>query len=220
MVISKRPVLSDSGVPVAHIETWTITGMLLASSSSLLDDAIAEMIEAYSVDRQDIALLFTDESDTQHTIENSSTKGGVRIIDGPNFPNGKANEYVNKREYNLTIEAEIPVTQPLTGVVSFTETLTTFGGGPRVAVIERAIGLPIAQTTRRATIYEAIQSGSATGYSGLPAIPGPLFPNAQYDNPRISVVSPKRRGLSFTHYQVSWEYRFRSAFPLSGTPNS
>lgn len=220
ITITKRPVVTDGGLPVAHTHTWTIQGKLLGTGQADMTTKINALITAYQQVDPNVTLLLSDgTTPSSHLIVASQTRGGVRIVQGPDFPDGGGAEYATKRSFSVQIEAEIPVSAPQNTLMTFTESLSGWGGGPRDTLIETMIGTPIRQRLRNATIYHAIQSGVAIGYTTWPNPPGPLFPAAMLEAPRISRDSPERIGTGFKNYRTSWEYRFQSALPIGGIPH-
>lgn len=221
IAISKAPIVDGGGIPVAHTVTWDIQGMLLGSDQADIDAKIEAFLSAYSRQNEDIVLLLSDGvTESQHTLKVEDTRGGVWVKSGPNFPNGGGAEYATKRSFSVRIEAEVPVTNTVSRVLAFTESLSTYGGGPRYGFTETASGLPVKQLLKSNTTYRATQSGSATGYSAWPTVPGPIFGSGSLEEaPRITRNSPQQRGNSFASFTVSWEYKFASAYPLYGLPN-
>lgn len=219
--ISRRPVLNSGGVPVAHAVTWSIQGMLLGSGQADLDAQIEAFITAYARQNEDVVLLLSDGvTESQHTLKVRDTRGGVYVTQGPDFPKGDGPEYATRRSFAVQISAEVPVEESTSALLSFTETLSTSGGGPRYAHIETALGFPIKQQLRRATTYLATQSGTATGYALYPSVPPPIFGTANLaQSPRITRRSPEWVGNTVRNFTVSWQYQFESALPMFGLPN-
>lgn len=221
IAITKRPILNSGGVPVAHTVTWAIQGMLLGSGQADLDAKIEAFLEAYSRQNEDIVLLLSDgTTESQHTLKVRNTRGGVFVTQGPDFPEGGGAEYATRRSFAVQVSAEIPISSAGNAVMNFTETLATWGGGPRYAHVETAIGIPVKQQLRRNTTYMATQAGTATGYSYYPSVPSPIFGSSYLvENPRITRQSPKWQGNGYRDFTISWEYKFESAYPLTGLPN-
>lgn len=219
--ISRQPILAESGIPVAHTVVWDIQGKLLGNDQADLDQKIAALKAAYQKQNQDLVLLRSDgETDSQHTLRRADTRGGTWIVSGPNFPEGGGAQYATVRTFQLQVQAEIPISDPHTTLISFEESLRLSGGGPLVAHIETAFGLPVRQQLRANTTFRATQSGSAIGYRNYPTIPGPLFGYANLiREPVITRTSPKRVGTAQHHYRVTWQYEFESALPFSGLPH-
>lgn len=220
--ISKQPVLSEGRVPIATTETWQITGLIVGSGQADIDAKIAALNNAYAQRGFDATLLLSDGvTPSQHVLKSSNTIGGVRVVGGPSFPDGKGAEYATKRTFSVTLEAEVPLANLDTAYMSFRETVSFSGGGRRIAWTETKLGSPRPQLTRRNTIYRATQSGQAVGYRAYPVFPGFLLPQ-QYavDAPLVTYGGATYRGNGvFTDYVFSWEVRYESDRPLSATPH-
>lgn len=219
--ISKQPVLSEGRVPLSMVETWQINGLITGSGQDDVDTKIAELVAAYQQRGFDAVLLRSDGTTaSQHALYNRDTIGGVRVVSGPNFPEGKGAEYATKRTFTVTLEAET-LTSAETALLSFRETVTFGGGGSRTAWTETKLGRPRPQLVRRNTVFRATQSGQAVGYRSYPSFPGLLFPERYaVEPPQLSYGGGKYRGNgSFTDFSLSWEVRYESDRPLVGTPH-
>ncbi|RCS43932.1 hypothetical protein DTL42_18270 [Bremerella cremea] len=221
IAITRQPILAESGIPVAHNVTWDIQGKLLGNGQADLDGKIAALKSAYAKQNQDLVLLRSDgQSDSQHTLRSAETRGGTWVVSGPSFPEGGGAQYATMRTFRLQIQAEVPLADPQTALISFEDTLRLSGGGPLFSHIETAFGFPVRQQLRANTTFRAAQSGSAIGYANYPPVPGPLFGYANLiREPVISRTSPQRVGTAHHHYRITWQYEFESALPLSGSPN-
>ncbi|UUO04622.1 hypothetical protein M4951_14610 [Blastopirellula sp. J2-11] len=220
--ITQRPVLSEGGVPLAQLHTWQIQGIVTGGGQTDIDTKIAALVAAYRGGGFDATLLLSDGvTPSQHVLKNNRAVGGVRVISGPDFPNGGGAEYATKRTFAVTLEAEIPIENAATALLNFRESLSLSGGDRRVEWTETKLGPPRPQITRRQTIYRAVQSGQAVGYLQYPTFPGFLFPQ-QYavESPRLTYGGGKRRSSGdFTDFSLSWEIRYESDRPLAGRPH-
>ncbi len=219
--ISRRPRYNEGGQSNGYTETWRIDGFLQAANVSALTVAIAAMKLGYSVRFRDLALLNDDGTPTAHYLSNALCVGGVRVVDGPNFPESAGAEYTTYRHYNITVEGTL-LQQDLI-YLAFHESLSFEGGGPRDVFLTPLDGLPVKQRVASATTYRVSQDGSAIGQFGYPPIPAPIWPTAEHiDQRRITRDSPKRDGPVgapyFTEFKVNWAYRFESPIPLLNTP--
>lgn len=105
-------------------------------------------------------------------------------------------------------------------VNKFTETVRTWGGGPVFVFLNALNGPPQKQLVYPQTPFEAAQSGSATGMFAYPPVPPPIWPAALFESPVITEIAPKRKGLGWEEFTVSWSYKFKSVTPLNdGLPN-
>ncbi|TWT34689.1 hypothetical protein [Blastopirellula retiformator] len=222
LAITQRPVLSEGGIPLAQLHTWQIQGIVTGSGQDDIDAKIAALKAAYRQRGFDATLLLSDGvTPSQHVLPGSKAIGGVRVVSGPDFPNGGGAEYATKRTFAVTLEAEIPIEDAQTALLNFRETLALSGGDRRIDWTETKLGPPRPQMTRRQTIYHAVQSGSAVGYRQYPTFPGFLFPQ-QYavEAPRLTYGGGKRRSSGhFTDFSLSWEVRYQADRPLAGRPH-
>src|SRR5690606_3105055 len=112
------------------------------------------------------------------------------------FPEGRGAEFTTYRNYRLTVEAMLPTGAPESSIISYNETLTFTGGGPRDVMMELRNGPAMKWRVSEQTSYFATQSGSAVGYATYPARPGPIWPFDE-DRParNITFGSPKTMGV-------------------------
>ena len=221
VVISKQGLFSDAGLPQGVRERWDIQGRLQAADQTALSAAIDALTSAYAIQGQDLGFYFDDGQPSSHRITGSSTNGGVRVVMPPSFPQGKGAEYSTFRNYAISLEAELLDSGAT--LIQWNERLNFSGGGPQFAFLQPINGLPIKQLLRQATPYHAAQSGEAVGYQAYPTPALPLWPDAEHVNQReVHYELPKRMGppgsATYTHYRVTWAYRFESATPLVGAP--
>lgn len=214
----RDPIRSEGGDLLAIVTRASLSGQLLSDSESNMDAAWSALVAAY-VDGQDLALVYTATGDTSLLLESARCNGGTRVTKPPSLPPMRGPAYSLILPYSIVVEGEEEVTNRDTDLLSFTESLTVSGGGPRFAVRETLDGYPIRQQVRAATTFRATQSGSATGLYGYPIVPPPLFPGAMVEAPQVTRVTPRRRGasgtrLSYTEYAVQWQYQYESPGPL------
>lgn len=225
LVVARTPRYNEGGHVVSIIERWDIAGFIQAASQAALTTALNSLRTAYASNGLDLSLLLDDGvTATHHQIHNVNTLGGVRVVGGPSFPEGKNAEYSTFRSYTVSLEAEIPVSGYASLLIFFEETLSFQGGGPRFVHLQTLTGSPQKQIVADSTPYKAVQTGRSVGYASYPAFPGPLWPNDEMrDQRQINYRSPKRSGTSgspqYSEYEVSWQYQFESASALSGAPN-
>jgi hypothetical protein len=221
VVISKQGLFSDAGLPRGIRERWDIQGRLQAADQAALTTAINALTAAYALQGQDVGFYFDNGQPSSHQIDSSETNGGVRVVVPPSFPQGKGAEYSTFRNYSLALEAEL--LDPEATLIGWNERLNFSGGGPQFAFLQPITGLPIKQQLRQATTYRAAQSGEAVGYQSYPTPATPLWAASEHVHLReIHYELPKRMGPpgspTYTHYRVTWSYRFESATPLVGSP--
>lgn len=169
--IARNP---DGGVDYKTVTT-TITGKIYTVLGDI-DAKIRAMMLAYSVDGGNFICALPNGQDTVHSIYDSQTMDGVRVVQPPSFPVGGGAEYSSFRTYQIVLEARFQVANS-PEVISFTETVTYRGGGPRVILIETINGPPVRQVTNQMSVATCIQSGqivTSTRYSSI--IPPPIYP--------------------------------------------
>jgi hypothetical protein len=204
-------------------ERWDISGMLFGDDVAALNTAIALLEASYSISGGSIYLLDNNAAETVHQLATSNTIGGVQIVQPPSFPEGRGAEFTTFRQYRISVEAMKPTGNPESAIISFNETLTFNGGGPRDVFHELRNGSPFKWRVSEQTVYTATQAGSAVGYGGYPFYPSPIWPDAE-DQPsrQRSPGSPKTMGVGSTRrrveFPISWSYRFHSAQALIGAP--
>lgn len=225
VVVTRTPRFNDGGQVVSTIERWDITGFIQAASQAALTTALTSLASAYATQGQDVTLLLNDGvTPTHHQILNSSTLGGVRVVQAPSFPDGRGAQYSTFRSYSITLEAEIPVSGSTSLLVFFEESLTFQGGGARFVYLQTLTGLPQKQTVADSTPYMASQQGRSVGYGSYPAASSPLWANSEHrDRRSIAYRSPKRSGpvgsAQYSEYETTWSYQFEDSAALSGSPN-
>lgn len=217
VTISRRNERSQRGFRKSQTETWKIIGILHGDDQAAITAAIQAREAAFAQDGQDLMLLTDSGGSTAHSLSTGNTCGGTFVIDGPNFPQGAGAEYSTFRTWDVTIEAEIPVTQE--DLLDWTETISIEGGGPKHVFIQTLTGVAQKQTVAQNTPYRLTQSGSAIGFSGYPIPPGPVFPAHEHrPRRRISRTGPKVRRGKFQDYRINWTYQFEAVTPLDALP--
>lgn len=221
--IRRQSAFNEAHVRTGILETWTIRGMLQASTQALLTTAINDLEAAYEDDGRDLN-FYTDAGSTlsAHSISSSATKGGTRVVSLA-YPDGKGGEYSTYRTYEIVIEAEFPLNDDL-NMVQFEESLTFAGGGPKFVVLQPLNGAPIRQRVADATPFTASQDGRAVGYLRYPVIPRPFWPNDEHrERRRTTERSPQLEGFGgqryYANYEVTWHYEFEAGFPLYAHPH-
>jgi len=185
--------------------THTVTGKLRASSQSELHNMIGAFESVFTSSYpSEVGLFFENGSPTKHIIRTSATLDGIKVIDGPNYPNGQGAEYSLFRTVQFTLQAEVKdVNRDL---VQFQETISVSGGTRPSAWLLPADGsLPIRQRLVRVP-FTITQSGSAETYS-----PTFAFPGAMGEEPdeisQVHVGAETNQGGMATH-RWQWNYRW------------
>ena len=232
-VATQRVAITEGGIQIGVEETWTITGFLQAASQSALITALTALEIAYSINQRDLVLLLNDGTTVARSMPGFHVLGGTEVIEGPSYPidgtGANGAEFVNFRTFTIKVRGRYALTTPSPNqLLSWTETLEGWGGGPRRKMRENLYGRPRGQTLVQQTIYYVMQKGSAIGLLAWPTPPiqrngsGALWPAALVEAPRIAEQSPKRNGSNgapaYTEYQVDWSASYESDVPLLGRP--
>ncbi len=219
--IEKEVIENDARTPYIEVTRWRIRGMLRSQTGSR--DEIGQKIRAlnrfYTGTLTSMILYYPNGSTkSQHQLLSANSIGGIRVIQPPTYPDMKGPTYITFHEYELAVEAHIPIRTDQI-YVSFVEELAFEGGGNRYGFLEPLYGFPIKQLLKQNTKYVCIQSGRAVGLWSRPVVPNPIFPFAQMEAPRYVKTSPRNTNGTNTEYPIAWQYRFESASRLSGNPN-
>lgn len=226
---------NTAGIPfkrkgVLDVKGWLdVTGGTAMTPQQMQTACTLQMntlMTALATPYRDVVFLQDNGSPSATYLYNAQSIGGVVVTAGPNFPDG-INGYTAVQRFEFTVEAEyyLPASSGINTasmLLSFTETLSFSGGGPRVVYKESIVGPAQRQVTCEQTIYKVTQSGSAVGILHRPdplAISPPKWPANLLENPAIDDVTPQRMGLNhYEGYGVSWRYSFGSSTPLIGVP--
>ena len=217
---SASRVLDGRGLNQMIRKTMTIEGTLIGDGTqSNLKSQIDELETAYSTNGKNAALLHDDGSTSSHSLNNSRSIGGVRVV-GLSYATGGPGEYATQRTFTIELEADFLATNA-DNTVSFQDTVSMQGtGGPRKIVIATISGAVVEQTIAQRTPVRATQSGQAVGFNGYPQPAPPFSPaNEVVERREITRTNPERRSRSFVNYTTAWSYSFISTVPLIGNPS-
>lgn len=227
LVITKTNTLNDAGIPWKTTERWEISGQLNAASQSALTTALTALSTAYSTQGLDLTLYENDGvTPSAHQIISSSTIGGTRVVNKPQFPTSEGAEYTTYRKYTLAVEADYYTTAAGSNILAWEETLTFTGtGGPRTVIIELRNGPPQRQIVSQQTAVEVRQTGRAVGRLTYPRPSSPIWPGFENQWSRgVSYGAPKTFGegtnRTLTEYSTTWEYTFTAPSPLAAYPSN
>ena len=212
----------ESGNPFEVNYTWNIEGQIQGADQPTVVENFRLLETAYATWFQDLG-FFTDAGVSTHTLLNSGSISGVKIVGPPSYPRGDGAQLSTFRDFTITATASYPAYGTANVLRSYNESLSFSGGGPERAVIECANVPPQEQIIKSYTMRTARQSGSAVGLFAYPTIPAPLFPGKERivsDPPGNPVKgSPKRRNGKLVDWPISWSYEFISGTPIDGSPN-
>ncbi len=214
-----RALINKGGQPYAIRRAITAEGYLAANGQDAITVAENTLKAALSVPYQDLIFFHDDATPSSEVLLNAGSISGVVVTDGPTFEQGQSPDYATIRTFRFTAEAEYPYPNSQALLLSFTESLTFWGGGPFYAHRRAVNGPPVKQQIWPATEYHCTQSGVIVGYLEYPTLPAPKFPQALKEAPRTTPKAPEKRSPGrYQGYEVSYEYHFESASPLVGVP--
>lgn len=221
IIASHGEILKNRGGQIYARRVWhDVEGYLTGSSQSDITQAMSALQTALAKPFQDFVFKQSDGNESATLLKNAGSITGVNVSIGPDFTKSEGAEYVTRRHFTFRVEAEYPLSGTNNFLLSFTEHLDFWGGGPRFVHKEAVVGPVQKQQVREQTIYHAVQSGMSEGYRKEPSVPPPIWPGALIEaNPRIRRSSPDRRGKGYERYGLTWEWRFESATPLTGLPH-
>lgn len=219
-VTSRQQIVRDSaGVPWKEVRSITADGYLEAVGQAACTTAQLALEAELAKPFKDLIFYRDDGGQSATLLTNADSITGVVISDGPNFQDVMGPEYVTQRHFVFTAEADYFVTRH-NGILDWTETVSTSGGGPLFVCKPAIEGPPQRQMVYQQTPCVASQSGYAVGSVGYPVPPGPIWSFALKNSPDIKRTAPKKMGLSgYTEWRIDWSYTFEWPFPLFGLPN-
>lgn len=215
--IVKLPLYSDIGVRRGFRETWVIRGRVQGSTPVLVAAAMAGLRDAYSVNRGDLVFVDNDSVLTDHTFYDSTTTGGIRVVDFRWLQN-RDTEVLLRRSYQIVLTGD--VYDQNQGVLAWKEKITSVGnGGPRFDWVQTLNGPPVKQLVQQRTTFLTIQEGMAIGEFSTPLPATPIWPDDNHTEKNlIQVGTPKFVDGQEVEFGVKWRYVHESASKLIGSP--
>lgn len=215
VAVRKRALRTGLDQIYGHSVQFDVSGMLLGNGQADLAQQAALLEATLRLEGGNLVFLRSDGVPAM-TLANATSITNVRVIDGPNYPNGEGAEFDTYRTFTFTAEAEYQLVPGQTVILEYAEALDAEGGGPVFDFIPVVNGPQPKTMLFAETPVLVTQSGMAVGLNAYPTPPPPLFPGAQLRALRRRRERPKRLGRYPTVYPVSWEYRFGSTGPLAG----
>jgi hypothetical protein len=222
VVTTRKDGLPDAaGNIVAYRAAFDVDCTLLASTANGQAELTALCVvfeRALAVPGRDLVFL-RDDGGVAMSLPNATSYTGVRVTRGPYYQHGDGAELSSYRTFSFTAEAEYALSVGNV-LVSYVETLETWGGGPEYFMLEPINGPAIKQLVKESAAYYARQTGQAVGLTGYPVPPAPIWPGAMMRARRIRRSSASRVGRTFRDYPIAWEYEFGSSRTLTGDPTA
>ena len=229
LTISRKALRNDADVRYGEEQVWRLKINLisqLATPSATIADIKAKTAACEAIfATENKTLRLTDDSgtDTAHVLDNSTTEGGVRILEPPSYPVGRGTEVVTHRTVTVVLSATLidDISDIETGnILSFQESIDWEASGTERDVIKTLRGPGVPQTTCQIVPTRVRQSGTAVGLRSHPDRPPPIWPTAlMRSRPTFRKQSPKRRGADHSEYPIRWSYDYVSPYDLAGSPN-
>lgn len=202
--------INEGGQPYQLHYSLDVDGWIDGTSQDDLTTKSFALINALAVPYRDLILYQNNGNESALLLRNRGSISGVVCTRGPNFDDAKGAEYVLYRHFTATFEATYPLAGTAAYLLSYTETIATWGGGAVYDVADAVRGPAQRQKVKENTGYRATQIGSSSGYQKYPAPPNPLWPSLLVATPKVQRIVPKREGNSYTRYALSWEYEYAS----------
>lgn len=190
---------------------------------------LAERLCRAALSRPYLDLVLKQDNGSPSGIQliNQTSLSGVRIVDGPHFPEALTPEYVNSRTVEFTAEAEYVVAGSENAIISWEESVSVMGNGGPDYVMRFPInagGIP--QEVSPTSSIITTQRGRAVCHTKEPPLPRPMFPMTmtRYSFPMnkncgYEYGSPKAIGRGWVEYPLTWQYQWHSTKILKGKPN-
>lgn len=219
LTTNRESIYDDAQRPIGYLERWMIQGQLQASTPGQIAVLQRALDIGYSQRAASAGLYFDNGAATPHFLNANTTYGGIRVVSPPGFPDGTRIQFVNARDYIITLEAEIYSNQSR-NIISYTESVEFLGdAGPRLVMIETRNSQPQIQQVSQATGMIVVQTGSAMGRFYYPPRQTPLFPPyVNGPDTRRGKTAPTLRYDRYTNYGVSWSYTMLLPVPVDGQP--
>jgi hypothetical protein len=219
--LDRQTVFDQRKRPIAEQATVQISGRIHGDDPADLQAKWIDLEDAYS--QVGVGVHFNiniDGASSIFGIDGGNTIGGIRVTKKPSIQDTMGNAHQKYLGFSVELQAIVPFANSLTALVSFRETLSFSGGGPRTAMIESLYGPPVKQQTRAQTIYRATQSGQAVGMFGRPAVPAPLWPAHWTGDYSANREGPEMFGNVETNHGANWSYQFEADSPFADVYNT
>ncbi|MFH2204005.1 MAG: hypothetical protein ABIJ96_12875, partial [Elusimicrobiota bacterium] len=145
--VARQSLFTEAETVYAERMQVTLTGTLVASTTTEMDLRFRALVDAYSVDGRNFVMSGGPAGlPLSPTIYSAGTIGGVRVVRRPSMTDGRNAAYVTFLNYQIVLEALIPASDPATLLRSFREQIRFSGGGKVCGTLETRAGRPQRQT--------------------------------------------------------------------------
>lgn len=104
VTFTQRNRFNDGQQRVSKIVQAHVRGVLLEDTAAAIITSMATLEAAFAIQGQAFT-LFLDDGTIHQRMLSAGAIGGVRVIDGPSWPEGRGNEGGTFRTYEVTLEA-------------------------------------------------------------------------------------------------------------------
>lgn len=217
LVIEQTPYWGERGRRSGTTKRISIKGVIQGPSYSTvaaITTAITALEAQFAVDGGDLILYDSDGStETAHAFRSQDTLGGLRVVGGVRYPEGKGAEYSpgRGRTWEVVIEGDFPDANE--NLIAWVETIDITGvpGASDWGHVPVINGLWPVQVFSEFTPVTMVQQGKAIGQFEYPPVPPPLFPlHEKQKMRRLTKKLPDRFGDSLRNWEVGWAYTFES----------
>lgn len=217
LVIEQTPYFGERGRRAGVTKRITIDGLIQGASYStvaLITTAIEELEELFSEDGGDLILYDSDgTTETAHAFRSQDTIGGLRVVGGVRYPEGKRGDYSagRGRKWQVVIEGDFPNGNE--NLIAWVETLSHIGvaGAPDWLHVPVINGPWPIQEVSQFTPVMLVQRGKAIGQFDYPPASPPLFPlHEKFKLRQMEKKLPDRYGSGLRNWEIGWAYTFES----------
>jgi hypothetical protein len=219
---SSRTEFSSFGRPVRYVVTYDCSGVVDGEGQAELTRAEDALRAALLTPYQDLMLKTDSGGNSSAGMISKNSLSGVRLVSGPDFREAQGAEFVTRRTFSFSMQAEYMIRGAENAVISWTETVSITGnGGPRRNWRFPLNTTPIRQEVTKYSLVRATQSGSAVGHTKRPTRPLPIWPLLMVNEADTkSYEDPESKGQAYINWPVRWSYQFEvGGQQLAGFPN-
>lgn len=221
--VGYEPMFDRNKVLTHYSEVWSVSGRIILDTASIgsltLSQAMSNEINSLRSDlltliRPRVTFLHDDLTVSCYDLDPSTCIEGP-TVEGLQFPRDGQDIFTSGNGYSFTVRCtRAAANNQSAGILEFSETCENVAGGMIIGHVGGAINDAEKQIFKSNEPWKYIQSGSALGLYGYPAIPNPLFQfsltrpcRPKYYSAEIIYPVPMR-------FRVDWSYEFESAHPL------
>lgn len=196
-----------------------VSSALYADSPSQMDGLVRSLLRAFAVQGRDFLVYLPGGNvQSQLTMRGVGSIGGVHVVQAPELQAGQKGAYVTWLPFTFALECEYPSSIASLIYREFSESIS-YDSPERIDWLLCLHGQHQQQQVRQFPFYTATQSGRAVGYLSYPSPPSPIWPAAWVNSDTLpGHESPKLRGDTYTEFPITWQYKFKSNRPLTGSP--